>query len=80
MSTQQDYTVVTQRHGSTWSDALQEAVYGWTIRVHDSVTGMIVPVFVPDAKYTVDGTRTMIEAALAPVRAIAQLGSAPPQA
>ena len=83
MSTPQaDYTVVTQVHSSKWFPALNQAVPGWTINVHDSVTGTIVPVFVDDDHYTVAGVEQMIEAALAPIRAVAKLGgqAAPPPA
>lgn len=77
MSASPDYTVVSQVHVNEWNAALQEAVPGWKIQVHDSVTGTVVPVFVADTHYTVDGTRQLIEAALTPVRQIAALGQTP---
>lgn len=75
MSVQPDYVVISQAHVNQWSPALQQAVPGWEIKVQDAVTGTIVPVFIDDAHYTVEGAQQLIEAALAPVREIATLGA-----
>jgi hypothetical protein len=75
MSTEQDYAVVSQVHTNQWQPATQTVVSGWDITVRDSVTGSVVPVFVADADYTVDNAKTAIEAALVPVRQVAELGS-----
>lgn len=80
MSAQADYVVISQVHVNQWSTALQQAVPGWQITVRDLETGTILPVFVDDDHYTVDGARILIEAALAPIRAIAGLGSSSPAA
>lgn len=77
MSAQTDYVVLSQTHVNQWSPALQQAVPGWEIKVQDAETGTIVPVFVDDEHFTVDGVRSLIEAALAPIRAVAQLGGRP---
>ena len=75
MSAHPDYVVLSQSHVNQWSPALQQAVPGWEIKVQDAVTGTIVPVFIDDGHYTVEGAQALIEAALAPVREIAALGS-----
>lgn len=69
-----DYTVLSQVHGSRWDERLQQVETGWTIQVQDLITGTVVPVFVPDGFYNADNARTLIEAALEPVRAVHQLG------
>jgi len=74
MSTSDDYTVISQVPDAQWVPGLQETVQGWTIRVLDHVTGTYVPVFVPQSNYGTDQARQYIEAALTPVRQIAQLG------
>lgn len=76
MSVTPDYQVIRQVHIAKWNPALQQSVEGWEITVRDAITGTVAPVFVDDDHYTVDGTRQLIEAALAPVRQIAQLGRA----
>jgi hypothetical protein len=45
--------------------------------VRDNITGAFVPVFVDDDHYTADNVQAAVELALAPIRAIAQLGQAP---
>jgi hypothetical protein len=77
MSSMSDYTIVTQTHENQWNAELQKAIPGWTFQVRDAVTGVLVPVFVPDTDYTVANVQQTIEAALAPVRQIAALGSPP---
>lgn len=74
MSTQQDYSIVSQVYRPNYSEALGRAIPGWWITVRDAVTGVVVPVFIDDEHYTVDGARILIEAALAPIRQIQQLG------
>jgi hypothetical protein len=79
MATTTDYQVISQVYAPKWIEELQRAVAGWTVTVRDNVTGTVVPVFVPESSYTVDGVRTYVEQALAPVRQVAALGvTAPP--
>lgn len=77
VSTQPDYTVLSQVHKPQWSQALQQAVQGWEITVRDNVTGTVLPVFVDDEHYSADNARILIEAALEPIRQIAGLGATP---
>lgn len=78
MSVNPDYSVVSQVHINQWVSSLNRAVPGWEITVRDNTTGTIVPVFVDDDHYGPEQARTLIEAALAPVRQIASLGLTPP--
>lgn len=78
MANPSDYSVVSQIHVNQWEPALQQVVPGWQFQVRDSVTGTIVPVFVADTDYTPANVQTVIEAALTPVRQIAQLGKQQP--
>lgn len=74
MANPSDYAVVSQIHVNKWDPALQQVVPGWEFQVRDSVTGSIVPVFIADSDYDVNTVQVAIEAALVPVRQIAQLG------
>lgn len=74
MANPEDYAVVSQIHTNQWNAQLQQVISGWEIQVRDAVTGTIVPVFVADSDYSTDAAQAVIEAALAPVREIAQLG------
>ena len=76
MANPEDYSIVSQIHTNQWNPQLQQVVPGWEIQARDSATGTIVPVFIADSDYSVANVQTVIEAALAPVRQIAQLGSA----
>lgn len=79
MANPNDYAIVSQIHVNQWVPELQQVVPGWQYQVRDSVTGTIVPVFIADTDYDVNTVQTAIEAALVPVRQIAQLGKKPAQ-
>jgi hypothetical protein len=57
------YVIVQRNHVAQWSDALQQAVPGWDLRVQWVKTGTILPVFVPDTVYTPENIDTLIRAA-----------------
>jgi hypothetical protein len=57
------YRIIQRNHVAQWSDALQQAVPGWDLRVQWLSTGTILPVFVPDTVYTPENIDTMIRAA-----------------
>lgn len=74
MSAQPDYVIVSQVYENKWHAATQTVTPGWTVTVHDNVTGTIVPVFVPENKYTADNVRLLVDSALTSVRDVARLG------
>ena len=78
MSPQPDYQVIGKPiQQAQFSEALQSYVQGFKVTVRDGVTGGILSVFIPEDVFTPDNARTAIEAALAPYRAVAQIGHNP---
>lgn len=69
-----DYRVVSQVHINQFDSNTGQVVPGWNITVRDSITGTVVPVFVPDANYGPEQARALIEHALGKVRAVHGLG------
>lgn len=76
MSTpERSYTVVTQVHINQLNPDSGEVQPGWEVRVRDAQTGVVIPVFVPDAVYGAEQAGALINHALAQVRAVHSLGS-----
>lgn len=68
------YRVQRQVHINSLDPLTGQVAPGWQITVFDRETGVVVPVFVPDDRYTEENARAYIEAALGPVRKVHQLG------
>ena len=69
------YQIVSTIASTEWSQQLQQAVSGWTVRALWLPTNTILPVFVPDDVYTADNVDALIRAAGAKNSAVHSLGA-----
>lgn len=74
------YGVIRQVHLNGVDPDTGSIVPGWSVEVRDAVTGTLVPIFIPDSKYSPGNAQILIEAALESVRGVHSLGSAAPAA
>lgn len=66
------YTVVSQYHLNNLNQD-GSVTPGWQVTVRDSMTGVTVPIFVPDDKYTAEGVQTLARHHLAITREVHSL-------
>ena len=63
-------------HTTEWDPQLQQAVPGWRVRAIWRSTGAVIPVFVPDDRFTAANVDILLRAAGAVQDEIAGLGRA----
>lgn len=69
------YRIVQRNHVSQWSTELNRAVDGWNVLALWLSTRTVLPVFVPDDRYTPENVDALIRAAGATDEAIHKLGA-----
>lgn len=69
------YSIISRNHVSKWNGQLQRAEQGWELVARWEATGTLLPVFVPDDRYTPDQVDAAIRALGAKDDAIHKLGA-----